>query len=228
MMASVLLVLLFMSLVDSQGLDFCNVRCDIDSQCGGTCNRCVTTTDNERICLGLSACGGLCSADKQCDALTLCNKCINGVCGGLPCHAECNSSAWCGADCPACMPNSIKSADNNRTVSLCSEPCGAPCNSSLNCVEPCTHCIDGVCGHDAPLSVGAVVGITIAAALVGGGLLFPLVVVMCFVCLIRENLDDDPSFAFIIIGTYAIPVGIALFALAFGLSLGLSPSVCCS
>lgn len=106
------------------------------------------------------------------------------------------------------------------------------CNSSLACLEPCPFCNkDGVCGVEAALSVGAVVGITIAVALVGGGLLFPLLAVVLFACALtwnNDDLDDDPSFGFILVGFYSIPVGIVLFALVFGLSLGLSPSVCCS
>jgi hypothetical protein len=83
---------------------------------------------------------------------------------------------------------------------------------------------------DPVLSVGAVVGITIAVSLVGGAICVPLLVVF-FYALANwsdEMDDEDPSFAFILVGLLSIPFGVAIFALAVGLPLGLSPSVCCS
>lgn len=209
----------------SHALDFCGVRCDIDAQCGGDCERCVDTAENERICLAQIPCGGRCRVDSDCGPL--CTRCRDNVCGGLPCHAECNNnvSMWCGDECPACMPLSV---DVNRTV--CTQPCGLPCNSSLACASPCSRCSDGACLPDPVLSVGAVVGITIAVSLVGGAICVPLLVVF-FYALANwsdEMDDEDPSFAFILVGLLSIPFGVAIFALAVGLPLGLSPSVCCS
>jgi hypothetical protein len=94
-------LLLFAALVRAQETSFCNVRCDIDYQCGGECNRCVTTNDDGRFCRGLSECGDRCNRDSDCG--DLCNRCINGACSGLPCHADCEKSAVCGDECSACL-----------------------------------------------------------------------------------------------------------------------------
>lgn len=147
-------LLLFAALVRAQETSFCNVRCDIDYQCGGECNRCVTTNDDGRFCRGLSECGDRCNRDSDCG--DLCNRCINGACSGLPCHADCEKSAVCGDECSACLPSAF---NNNRTV--CTQVCGAPCISSLGCTDPCSICSDhGICTADAALSAGAVAGIT--------------------------------------------------------------------
>jgi hypothetical protein len=217
-----LAILSSVTFAQNNNTEYCNVRCDVDAQCGGTCGRCSTTTDDQRVCLGASECGGQCNSDDECGKL--CSQCINGACGGLPCHADCEKSAWCGEECGACLPSAF---NNNRTV--CTQACGAPCISSLGCAEPCPHCgEDGVCEASSALSAGAVVGITIAVALVGGGILFPLVImgIMCW-CLASEN-DGYAGLAVVYITAFCIPVGIIVFALAFGLSLGLSPSICCA
>jgi hypothetical protein len=201
---------------------FCNVRCDVDAQCGGDCKRCVTTTDNERICLGLSGCGGQCKIDSDCDKI--CAQCINGACGGLPCHADCEKSAWCGEECGACLPSVF---NNNRTV--CTQVCGAPCISSLGCTDPCPVCSeDGVCTAGAALTAGAVAGITVAIAIVGGGILFPLLVMGILCAVMGDDSDSYAAVAIVYISAICIPIGIVIFALAFGLSLGLSPSICCA
>lgn len=197
------------------GLDYCNVRCDVDAQCGGDCKRCATTSDNDRVCQGFSACGGQCKMDSECDGR--CDRCVDGVCSGLPCGADCGNSAWCDAECSACLPGAI---DSNRTV--CTRACGVACLTSGDCAEPCPHCGFGVCGTDAALSAGAVAGIAIATALVGGGVLFPIVV-----ALIAGYVRPSLGLGVLCVGLISIPFGIALFGLAFGLSLGLSTSICC-
>lgn len=199
---------------------FCNVRCDVDNQCGGDCNRCVTTTNNERFCRGLSECGEQCNRDSECGQL--CQRCINGACGGLPCHADCEKAASCGEECGACLPSAF---NNNRTV--CTQVCGAPCISSLSCVAPCRVCSgDGVCTADAALSAGAVAGITVAVAIVGGGILFPLLIMGIMIACSEDSVNG--VYTTMCITLICVPIGIVIFALAFGLALGLSPSICCA
>jgi hypothetical protein len=217
--------LLITVLIRAQMLDFCNVRCDVDLQCGGECNQCRTTAANDRLCLGPSACGEQCRSDIQCGKA--CKSCIDGVCGGLPCGSDCERSSWCHEDCGACL-----ASPGNSSRLVCTQPCGTKCSSSADCAAPCSDCgKDGVCGGRPALSVGAVVGITIAVAILCGGVAIPLIVA----CLLRAATvdddadgDDDPQFLVFFYCLWACPIGIVVIGLVIGLSLGLSPSICCS
>jgi hypothetical protein len=198
--------------------EFCNVRCDVDAQCGGECGRC---SDNGRVCVGLrGGCGDQCKSDSDCDKV--CAQCVNGACGGLPCQAECEQSTWCGEDCGECLQSAFNS---NQTV--CVHVCGAPCLSAINCGSPCPVCSeDGICTNAAALTAGVMAGITIAIAIVGGAIICPLVVWVLF-CWAFNRWKDDSSLGPCVAAS-CIPFGVILFGLSFGLSLGLSPSICCA
>jgi hypothetical protein len=214
--AVILMLIVSYSLAQDQ---FCNVRCDVDAQCGGECGRCVITSDNGRVCLGLSGCGDHCNSDSDCDKV--CAQCVNGACGGLPCQAECEKSTWCGEDCGECIPSAF-----NINQTLCTHVCGAPCMSANNCGSPCPLCSDdGICTNGAAFSAGEVAGIAIAIAVVGGVVICPLVVYLVACWLVETHSSSKANCR---IAAACIPVGIIVFGLSFGLSLGLSPSICCA
>lgn len=219
-----LLLFLFVQFAQTQDKSFCNVRCEVDVQCGGHCNRCVTTVDNDRFCQGLSGCGETCKSDSDCDAL--CKTCINGACGNgdLPCQADCSSTAACGEKCGLCLPNVFSS---NRTV--CTDVCGAPCLLSLNCAEPCPVCSeDGLCISAAAFSTGEVIGIIIGASLLGGLIVWPAIICCLLTIACWESTDAYKNAFNMEISAFCIPVGLVVSFLACGLALGLSPSICCT
>jgi hypothetical protein len=212
--ALILMLIVSYSLAQDQ---FCNVRCDVDAQCGGECGRC---SENRRVCVGLSGCGDQCKSNSDCDKV--CAHCLNGACGGLPCKADCEQPTWCGEDCGQCVQSAF-----NINQTLCTHVCGAPCMSANNCGSPCPICSDdGICTNGAALSAGAVVGITIAIAVVGGVVICPLVMYAMFRWLFERHYDDTVEG--LCVAAIWIPFGIVIFGLSFGLSLGLSPSICCA
>mmetsp|Transcript_18462 Transcript_18462/g.31449 ORF Transcript_18462/g.31449 Transcript_18462/m.31449 type:complete len:218 (+) Transcript_18462:38-691(+) len=155
---------------------YCNTPCYNNDECYSyLCSQCEIPQGSSRgTCVPGADCGATCIEDTDCNQLSPCSVCTDGVCGaategcGFACHSNedctserCSYCHWPGVCVPGgeCNSRCEFDSDCNRLSNCnscinneCVSPCGQQCEHNDQCEFGCKLCWAGVCVTDPPVN----------------------------------------------------------------------------